>query len=240
MDFFTFGAAFLAGVLTILSPCVLPLLPIIFGAAANQNPRGPLALAGGLAIGFTAIGLFIATIGFNAGLDAGLFRTASALLLILFGIVLTVPAAQTAFQALLAPIGNWASARTGSVDPRGLWGQFGLGLLLGAVWSPCVGPTLGAAALLAAQGEQLHLVALTMALFGIGAAVPLLVIGTVGRQMLGRMRGSLALAGRKGKLLLGGGMLAAGLLVISGMDKGLEQWMLDHGPAILTELSTRF
>lgn len=240
MDFLSLGAAFMAGVLTILSPCVLPLLPIIFGSAASQHRRGPLALAVGLAIGFTAIGLFIATIGFHIGLDAGLFRTLSALLLIMFGMVLTVPAAQRAFQWILAPVGNWASTRSGSVDPAGLWGQFGLGLLLGAVWSPCVGPTLGAAALLAAQGEQLHRVALTMALFGIGASLPLLLIGTVGRQLLGRMRSSLALAGRKGKLLLGIGMLGAGLLVISGLDKVLEQWMLDHGPAVLVELSTRF
>ena len=67
------GLAFLAGVLTVLSPCVLPLLPIVLGAAASQHRLGPLALAGGLALSFTAIGLFVATIGFAAGLDTGFF-----------------------------------------------------------------------------------------------------------------------------------------------------------------------
>src|SRR5262245_9557011 len=76
------GLAFLAGILTVLSPCVLPLLPIILGAAASQHRLGPLALAGGLALSFTAIGLFVATIGFTAGLDTGFFRTVSAILLI--------------------------------------------------------------------------------------------------------------------------------------------------------------
>jgi cytochrome c-type biogenesis protein len=57
------GLAFLAGVLTVLSPCVLPLLPIVLGAATSQHRLGPLALATGLALSFTAIGLFVATIG---------------------------------------------------------------------------------------------------------------------------------------------------------------------------------
>jgi cytochrome c-type biogenesis protein len=71
------GLAFLAGLLTVLSPCVLPLLPIVFGAAASAHRLGPVALAAGVAISFVAIGLFIATIGFSIGLDAGLFRSAA-------------------------------------------------------------------------------------------------------------------------------------------------------------------
>ncbi len=240
MDIISFGAAFLAGILTILSPCVLPLLPIIFGAAVHQHPKAPLMIAAGLAIGFTTIGLFIATIGFNAGLDPSLFRNGSALLLILFGLFLAVPFAQAGLQKVLAPIGHWASAKSQRVKPTGLSGQFGLGVLLGAVWSPCVGPTLGAAALLAARGEQLHLVALTMAVFGIGAALPLLVIGTMGRTLIAKGRMKLALAGRAGKLFLGGGMIAAGLLVLFGFDKQIEIWMLNNGPAIFVDLSTRF
>jgi hypothetical protein len=60
----------------------------------------------------------------------------------------------------------------------GVLGQFGVGVLLGAVWSPCVGPTLGAASLLASQGRDLGVVALTMLLFGFGAALPLLLLAT--------------------------------------------------------------
>ena len=63
----------------------------------------------------------------------------------------------------------------------GLAGQFAVGLLLGAVWSPCVGPTLGAASLLASQGKDLPQVALTMVVFGIGAAVPLILLGLLSR-----------------------------------------------------------
>ena len=133
----------------------------------------------GLALSFTVIGLFVATIGFAAGLDTGFFRTVSAILLIGVGLVLLVPRLQEQFALAAAPVSNWAGGYADNFTPGGLAGQFGLGLLLGAVWSPCVGPTLGAASVLAAKGEDLVQVALTMLAFGIGAALPLLLLGMV-------------------------------------------------------------
>lgn len=240
MDFLTLGAAFLAGVLTILSPCILPILPIVLGSATSEHRFGPVALALGLASGFAALGLFIATIGFTLGFDPDLFRNISAGLLIAFGLILIVPAAQRAFSALLAPIGNWASARSSGKRGSGFLGQYALGVLLGAVWSPCVGPTLGAATLLASQGQALGQAALVMLLFGIGIAIPLLLIGALGRQALLRVRGNLGKAANAGKILLGGGMVLAGLLVLTGWDKSIEIWFLQNGPAWATEWSTRF
>src|SRR4030042_1368660 len=87
--------AFLAGIFSTLSPCVLPLLPIILVTAVSEHRLGPLALASGLALSFVAAGMFIATIGYGIGLDAGFFRIASALLLITIGVVLLVPQLQT-------------------------------------------------------------------------------------------------------------------------------------------------
>ena len=90
----TIGLALLAGVLSTLSPCVLPLLPVVLGAAASEHRLGPAALAAGLALSFTVIGLFVAGLGYAAGLDAGPFRMAGAMLLIGIGLVLMVPALQ--------------------------------------------------------------------------------------------------------------------------------------------------
>ena len=101
----------------------------------------------------------------------------------------------------------------------GLGGQFLLGLLLGAIWSPCVGPTLGAASLFAAQGRDLASVASVMVAFGIGTALPLLILGVLSRQALARWRGGLAGAGRAGRLILGGAALAVGLLILTGVDR---------------------
>lgn len=240
MDVLTLGAALLAGLLTFLNPCVLPILPVVFGAAASEHRYGPLALAGGLALSFTMVGLFVATIGFSLGLDPDLFRKVSAALLIAFGLLLTVPQAQYAVQTAMGPVSQWAASRRGGHDATGLPGQFGLGFLLGAVWSPCVGPTLGAATLLASQGEQLGAVTLTMLVFGVGAAVPLLAIGTIGRTHLVRIRERLGRAGRAGRLLLGGGMIVAGALVLSGLDKVLEILFLELSPAWVTDITTRF
>ncbi len=238
MDILTLGAAFLAGLLTVLNPCVLPILPIVFGSAANEHRLGPLALAAGLAISFTAVGLFVATIGFSIGLDADVFRSISGALLVALGAVLAIPFAQRAFQSALQPVGDWAAQRTSTMPSHGWLGQFGLGTLLGAVWSPCVGPTLGAASILASQGKELGAVALAMGLFGIGASLPLLLIGTIGRQTLLKMRGKLGNASKLGKQLLGFGMLVAGVLVLSGLDKQLEALALDYSPQWLIDLTT--
>jgi cytochrome c-type biogenesis protein len=240
MSVATLGLALLAGVLSVLSPCVLPLLPIVLGTAASAHRLGPVALAAGLAISFTAIGLFVATVGFAAGLDTGVFRTISAILLIGVGLVLLVPKLQEQFALAAAPVSNWAGSYTDNFTPGGLGGQFGLGLLLGAVWSPCVGPTLGAASVLAAKGEDLGQVALTMLAFGVGAALPLMLLGFVSREAMMRWRGRLMETGSIGKTLLGLLLVAVGVLVATNLDKRLETILVDASPAWLTELTTRF
>lgn len=224
--------------MTVLSPCVLPILPIVFGSAASRHRFGPAALAGGLAASFTVVGLFVATVGFSLGLDEPLFHKGAGLLLVVFGLVLLTPPAQFALQAGLAGFSGWAGARTARVNASGPWGQAGLGVLLGAVWSPCVGPTLGAASLLASQGKNLAAVALTMALFGLGAAAPLLLIGSASRRIPGAWRARLGRVGRTGKLLLGAGMVVAGVLAFSGLDKALESVLVDASPAWLTRLTS--
>ena len=236
----TIGLALLAGVLSILSPCVLPLLPIVLGTAQSEHRLGPVALAAGLTLSFTAIGLFVATIGFAIGLDTDVFRAISAFLLIAVGLVLLVPRFQEQFAVAASPVGSWVDDRFGGFAGTSLYGQFGLGLLLGAVWAPCVGPTLGAASILAAKGENLGQVALTMLAFGIGAALPLMVLGFVSREAMMRWRGCLMEAGKGGKMLLGVLLVAVGLIVATGVDKRLETFLVDISPDWLTNLTTQY
>lgn len=112
--------------------------------------------------------------------------------------------------------------------------------MLGVVWSPCVGPTLGAASVLAARAENLAVVALTMFAFGIGAALPLCAIGLISREALSRWRSRLLAAGSLGKLLMGATLVAVGTLILTGLDKRVETALVDASPAWLTELTTRF
>lgn len=236
----TLGLAFLAGLLSVLSPCVLPLLPIVLGAAASKSRSGPLALAAGVALSFVAIGLFVATVGFAIGLDGDKFRTAAAILMIGVGVVLAAPRVQTLLASAGGPVSNWADQRINAIRSRGLPAQFGIGLLLGAVWSPCVGPTLGAASVLAAQGSSLGRVALTMLAFGGGAAAPLIGLGLLSRQAMARWRGALIAGGKTAKIALGVLLILFGAAIVSGFDRTVETALVGASPQWLTDLTTCF
>ena len=232
--------AFVAGVLSILSPCVLPILPIVLAAAASEHRWGAAALAFGLSASFVAIGLFAATIGYSIGLDTGVFRNAAAVLMIAVGAVLLVPRVQTLIAVAGAPLANLSDRYVGVARQGGLLGQMLVGLLLGAVWSPCVGPTLGAASLLAAQGRDLPQVALVMFAFGVGAALPLLTLGMFSREFLLRWRKQMLSAGYGVKMAFGLLFVAIGALVLSGFDKTAETALVNASPQWLTDLTTRF
>ena len=236
----TLALAFAAGLLSILSPCVLPLVPIVLGAAIVAHPLGAFALAAGLSLSFTVLGLLLALVGFGLGIDAGMFRVAAAAIMIGLGAVLLVPSWQVRLAAAGGPISDFADRRFGGAASSGLGGQFAIGLLLGAVWSPCVGPTLGAASLLASQGHDLLRVALTMAVFGIGAALPLILLGLLSRATLMGVRSRLMSAGTLGKGLLGAAFIVIGVAIVSGADKRVEAALVAASPPWLTELTTSF
>ncbi len=240
LPFASIGFGFVAGMLSTLSPCVLPLLPLVLGPAMAVHRLGVAALAAGLVTSFVGVGLFVATIGFSAGLDGDVFRSISAVLLGIMGVVLLSGALQQRFAVATAGVSNAGNRLIQWLTPTGLGGQFVLGLLLGAVWSPCVGPTLGAASVLAAQGRDLASVASVMVAFGLGTAVPLLVVGSLSRQALMRWRGKMMSAGKTGKLILGGGALAVSALILTGADHALEGALVAASPAWLTDLTTQF
>jgi cytochrome c biogenesis protein CcdA len=201
---------------------------------------GPVMLASGVALSFVAIGLFVATSGFAIGLDSDNLRSVGALLMIGVGIVLMMPTIQVRLATAGGPISNWADRKIGRAQSHGASAQFGIGLLLGAVWSPCVGPTLGAASLLAARGSSLGQVAATMFVFGIGAVVPLAAIGLLSRHALIRQRELLMMGGKRAKLMLGLLLSFTGLLIVTGLDRRLETFLVEISPDWLTNLTTRF
>jgi cytochrome c biogenesis protein CcdA len=231
--------AFLAGVVSILSPCVLPLVPVVLAGAVAEHRLAPLALAGGLALSFSAIGLFVATIGFSLGLDMTLFRTLAAVMLIIVGAVLMVPRLQLGFATASGPLSNWTQSRFGGFSTAGISGQFGVGLLLGAVWTPCAGPTLGAASVMAVRGDNLGMAALTMFLFGIGTAVPLLLLATLSREVLLRWRGRMTQAAARFKMLLGVLLVLFGTMTLTGFDRTVQIGLERMAPDWLINFTTQ-
>jgi cytochrome c-type biogenesis protein len=242
MDFglTTFTLAAAAGALSTLSPCVLPLVPIIVGSAGAAHRYGPLALAGGLTLSFAVLGTFLAYAGTAVGLSPDVVRIIGAVLVGAFGIILLSGPLQRRFAAATSGFGARGDALLSRVELSGLQGQLLVGLVLGLVWAPCVGPTLGAAIGLASQGRDLGPITLVMATFGLGASVPLLLVGWASRRALGPNRASLMRAGSVGKIVLGAAFVLVSVAILTGFDKVVESWMVEHSPDWLTDLTTKY
>lgn len=236
----TYGLGYLAGVLSTLSPCVLPLVPVVLASALAAHRFGALALTAGLMLSFTAAGMFVAIIGASLGIDDAVFRHVAAIPMMGTGMVLMVPALQERFSVSVSGASNAGHALLSAITIEGLFGQFFVGLILGLVWSPCVGPTLGAAVTLAAQGRELGKVAFMMALFGLGAGTPMLILGSVSRSAVSKFRHRLAGFGNTGKSVFGVVVLLLGAASLAGFDKDVETLMVRISPAWLVDISSRY
>jgi cytochrome c biogenesis protein CcdA len=235
----SYGLSFIAGVLSTLSPCVLPLVPILMGSAAGTHRLGPFSLVGGLMLSFTLIGVGLGSLGGSIGLETDTLRIVGGVLLLLFGAVLVSTSLQDRFSAAVSRLGV-GQGLLARFNLNGLHGQFLLGLLLGVVWSPCVGPTLGVAVTLASQGDALVQVTAVMLMFSLGAGLPLLALGMLSRQAMGKWRGRMMDAGQKAKKLFGVALLLIGVLVLTGADKGFEKWAVNAMPEWMVNLTTRY
>lgn len=230
--------ALIAGVLSALSPCVLPLAPILVGAAAGKHRLGPLALASGVALTFSIVGTLVATLGTFLGLEQQQLRGIAAVGLLVFGAMMASNTLHDRVAGGLARVSGAGGTLLGRLQPEGWQGQFVVGLLLGLVWSPCIGPTLGGAVSLASQGGSAVTVAATMAAFGIGAALPLLLVGSLSRNILNKWRGRLLSVGGVGQRAMGWAMASLGVAILVGADKTVERWATNAAPDWLLTLTT--
>lgn len=151
-----------------------------------------------------------------------------------------MPSLQARVALAGGPVSNWADSRIQRLAARGLTGQFGVGLLLGAVWSPCAGPTLGTASVLAAQGGTAGAAALTMTSFGFGAALPLALVGLASRAAFARWRGAALSGGKTLKTVMGLLLVVLGAGILSGFDRPIEAALVAASPDWLVRLTTSF
>lgn len=222
--------ALVAGVFGVLSPCVWPLVPVVTSSAATSGRSGPIYLALGLSISFAVAGTALTLLLVNAGLDPELFRYVAAGLLVVVGVTLVVRRLSDWLTLRLSRLSgrmNFGSTGGAASAP----GQFGVGALLGVVWLPCVGPTLGAAVALASLGQSMGMAFIVMLAYGIGTAGVLLLAGILSDRVLARWRPTLLTSGGRGKKLLGWMLLMLGVLVLTGFDKYLEALAVNMVPA---------
>ncbi len=237
------GIAIAAGGLTTLNPCVFPILPLVVGASLQEHRVAPVVMGIGMVFAFAMLGLATGLLAESIGFDSDLIRNISAVLMVMFGLTMAIPQTKDLFSRIISPVANRASALSDSLDrrssqlvlPRALM----MGMLLGLVWTPCSGPLLGSTLSLAASGGAAS-AALTLALFGLGAAIPLISVGYLSRSSLGRVREWVILHGARAQQIMGVLLALVGLMVIFRLDKALEASIIPLLPDSWTRFTTRF
>lgn len=233
LEFAALPLAFLAGVISILSPCIWPLVPLVMGSAASGGRGGPIALAFGLSLSFALAGSLLSFVLVNTGTDPEFFRYIAAGLMLLVGLMLVIK-----------PLGNWVTLQLSKMtshfnlnaEASTLWGQFGVGMLLGLVWLPCVGPTLGAAIALASMGQQMTMAFTVMFVFGAGTASVLVIAALLLKRLATASNARVIANAEVGKKILGWMILLLGAMVLTGFDKVLQTWALQILPDWVTGL----
>ncbi len=232
-----FVFAYLAGLLTLINPCVLPVLPIVLVSALNTSKAGPLALAAGMSVSFVVFGVLVTAFGSSIGLTQDRLAQIGAGLMIVFGLILLVPAFSARFEMATAGLAAGADNHMNAVDAGSLWGQFLGGLLLGIVWSPCIGPTLGGAIALASQGENLGYVTLIMVFFAMGVSTLIIGLGLGAREAIRSRAQMLRSLAERSKPILGVTFILVGAMLFFGLHHYIEGWLLDVMPIWLQDLS---
>lgn len=240
MSLIAIPLAALAGGLTILSPCILPIAPVVLTSAISQHRFGALALALGLGVSFAAIGLSLTLLEAAFGFDAGIIKQVGGVIMVLVGILSFMPKSVDVFATATGPLSAWASEAAAPIKGNGLAGQFAIGALLALIWSPCVGPTLGAAFALSSSGQGMVLAAATMVSFAFGASAALLVLGLLVRGSLKKHSTFLKMISTNGRVLLGASMLLVGVIVLTGWDEVLGTMIVAFSPDWIVSLTTRF
>jgi len=228
---------YLAGVLTLINPCVLPVLPIALASSLQKDARGPLVLALGMSVTFVSVGVTISAIGPSIGVDDETVSRAGAALMMLFGVILLVPQLNSRFALATAGVSESADTTITSLDQSGLKSQFLGGMLLGAVWSPCIGPTLGGAISLASQGGSLWWAGAVMTSFAAGISTIILALAYGARETIRARQKSLRALAEKSKPIMGVTFLVVGIVVFMKWHQVVEVWLLQIMPIWLQDLS---
>ena len=187
MDLTLIAVAAVAGLATFLSPCVLPVLPVVAAASTTGGRRRPLGIAAGLAVAFVVFTLLASRVLSALGLPQDLLRNIAIGLLAVAGVALLVPRVGEALGRAFQPLAARAGGRLAQGD--GFWSGVALGAGLALVWTPCAGPILAAVTALSAEKRiSAELVAITIA-YAAGATLPLFGLALLGHRAGGYLSG---------------------------------------------------
>lgn len=230
-----FFLAIIAGFLTILAPCILPLLPFLLGTSGGKSKFRPLMIIVGFVGSFSLIGAALATFGTFLGVSNAALRTVAVVLLLLFGLALLFEKTYDRAMAKLQPIlARWSGKLSGSASKRtdaasGLL----VGVSLGLIWTPCAGPILGSILTLAARNPDFITTLLLLFAYSLGAGVPMLGIAYGGNALQRRL---VAFGKWQSALNKVFGLLvvAMAILILTGYDIAFQTWLIQFYPSSFT------
>ncbi len=224
--------AFLAGVVTVLSPCILPILPIVLSGSVTGGKKRPLGVITGFIASFTFFTLFLSAIVKVTGVSADLIRTISVIIIAAFGASLLIPKFQVWMEHFFSKLAGAASASQ-AIASRQARSDFVAGIFvgvsLGLIWTPCVGPILASVITLAATSTvTANAVFITLA-YSLGTAIPMFLITLGGRALLQKHHGLLANTGKIQKAF-GIIMILTAIAIYFNVDRKFQVYILDTFP----------
>ena len=225
---------FLAGVVTIMKPCCLPLVPVIFSGSGGHRLR-PLAIVSGLTVSFTTMGVLVSAFGATFAGYTDYLRNIAILFIISMGLVLFDEDVNMEFMKISGSItqglrGIGFFNKFSSKMPEGsLIGGFFLGMSLGVLWIPCVGPILGAVLALVASVGNMTYGASMLFVYSIGMSLPMLSIAYYGKKVTNRYKW-FSRNGELLKKLSGLVLIVIGIMLLFGVDKLIIKLLSPYFP----------
>lgn len=226
---------FIAGVVTIMKPCCLPLVPVIFSGSGGHRLR-PLAIVTGLTISFTTMGVLVSSFGATFAGYTDYLRNIAILFIMSMGFVLFDNDINMEFMKISGSITQGLRQNFGFLNkfssriPEGsLIGGFFLGMSLGILWIPCVGPILGAVLALVASVGNTTYGAWMLFVYSVGMSLPMLSIAYYGKKVTNRYKWF----SRNGELLKkmsGLVLILVGIMLLFSIDKLFIKWVSPYFP----------
>lgn len=224
--FLLLSFAFLAGIVTILSPCILPILPVVLSGSVGSGRKRPIGIITGFVLSFTVVTLFLSVIVQLSGISADVLRNLSVIIILLFGISLLIPKTQVLLEQLFSKL---AGKVPQSRERTGFWGGVMIGLSLGLVWTPCVGPIIASVITLAATNSVNAAAFFITFAYALGTAIPMFAVMTGGRTLLQKHPRLLRHSGSIQRIF-GVLMILTALMIFFQIDRRFQVYILDTFP----------
>ncbi len=232
-------SSFLAGFLTIFSPCILPMVPFVARSSFQRSYWGPVFLALGVAISFSISTYIIATSGQLLGLTPDKLKILSGVFLLLASLLFLFPKGIDKISSLLSPINNKLQSITQGkmAKNNSVLMEFINGLFLGPIWAPCSGPTLAIIIGIIINNPETKSSMILLSIFSLGSILPILFLSYGAQSLVSKVQKKSLENSKNVKIGLGIFCAIMAILILTGLDKALETFLLSILPEAITNLS---